>query len=133
MGLQVRIDSTGKKPMTNRARKRARRFANKTHRVLSPHGFGSVPVRRVRAEATPAEKRRVKRVERRQRVALVMCDKLKIPKQLHYLDYRYWQARACFGMDANEPDVYSWWCRLHWKTREEIHTMSRVWRRLSAA
>lgn len=47
--------------------------------------------------------------------------------ELRHLDQRWWMCKSC-GWDPNNPVIWDWWIRLHWRTRETVYRMSRwIW------
>jgi hypothetical protein len=117
-----------RKIVSHRARKRARKQFLKTRQTSAPppvkHKSSADPI-----PAVEHEKRDLNRIERQQLAALRMCERLKMPKTLKYLDYRFWHFRACFGDEIAENEMaMRWWCKLHWLIREQIRKMTRLMR-----
>jgi hypothetical protein len=116
------------RPVTHRARKRARKYSHKERR-RAPQP--SVSHRSAADPVIPdiAEQRRVLLIRRKQRIALAMCHRNGVEPKLHYLSYGYWELRSCFGKEIAEDEFsYGWWMDLHYETREHLRKLSRLMR-----
>jgi hypothetical protein len=114
-----------RQPVTHRARKRSKKLIRKERKCHSQpliHRSDRDPV-----PADASERRRVANTIRHQRAALRLCDKHDKPKELKYLDYRYWELWSCFDpATADDVTSFAWWCGLQHMIREQIRNLSKL-------